>query len=106
MLGAHKSWGSRAFSPEPTLTLRQKNGLEFRPEQGNFAAVSTFTQIRESVVSLSKPERAELAVLLLGSLNDTHYWVDDEEVDNRSKEMDSGSVVGVSKEEFRRLCGR
>lgn len=45
--------------------------------------MSTFTEIRESVVSLSKPERAELAVLLLGSLDDTHYWVDDEEVDQR-----------------------
>jgi len=68
--------------------------------------VSAFTQIRESVVSLSKPERAELAVLLLGSLEDTHHWIDDEEVDNRSAELDSGEVVGVSKEEFRKLCGR
>ena len=68
--------------------------------------MSTFTEIRESVVRLSKLERAELAVLLLGSLDNTHYWVDDEEVDNRSAEMDSGTVVGVTKEEFRRLCGR
>jgi hypothetical protein len=68
--------------------------------------VSTFTEIRESVVSLSKPERAELAALLLGSLDDTHYWVDDEEVENRSAELDSGAVVGVTKDEFRRLCGR
>lgn len=68
--------------------------------------MSTFTEIRESVITLSKAERAELAVLLLGSLDNTHYWVDDEEVDNRSAEMDSGTVVGVTKEEFRRLCGR
>lgn len=68
--------------------------------------MSTFSEIRESVVSLSKPERAELAVLLLGSFDDTHYWIDDEEVENRSAEMDSGAVVGVTKEEFRRLCGR
>lgn len=68
--------------------------------------MSAFTQIRKSVVSLSKPERAELAVLLLGSLEDTHYWVDDEEVENRSAELDSGEVAGVSKEEFRKLCGR
>jgi hypothetical protein len=68
--------------------------------------MSAFTQIRESVVSLSKPERAELAVLLLGSLEDTHYWVDDEEVTSRSAELDSGEVVGVSKEEFKKLCGR
>jgi hypothetical protein len=68
--------------------------------------MSAFTQIRESAVSLSKPERAELAVLLLGSLEDTHYWVDDEEVASRSAELDSGDVVGVSKEEFRKLCVR
>jgi hypothetical protein len=86
--------------------LCQKIGLEFCPEQGTFSRMSTFTQIRESAVSLSKPERAELAVLLLGSLDDTHYWVDDEEVDQRSAELDSGAVAGVSKEEFRRLCGR
>ena len=58
------------------------------------------------MVSLSKPERAELAVLLLGSLDDAHYWVEDEEVENRSAEMDSGAVMGVTKDEFRRLCGR
>ena len=68
--------------------------------------MSTFTEIREAIASLSKPERAELAVLLLGSLDDTHYWVDDEEVDQRSAEMDSGAVVGVTKDEFRKLCGR
>lgn len=68
--------------------------------------MNTFTEIRESVVGLSKPERAELAIFLLGSLDDTHYWVDDEEVDQRSAEMDSGAVVGVTKEEFRKLCGR
>jgi hypothetical protein len=68
--------------------------------------MSEFTQLRESVVGLSKPERAELAVLLLGSLEDTHYWVDDEEVESRSAELESGEVIGVSKEEFRRLCGR
>jgi hypothetical protein len=68
--------------------------------------MSAFTQIREAVVILSKPERAELAVLLLGSLEETHYWVDDEEVANRSAELDSGEVIGVSKEKFRKLCGR
>ena len=68
--------------------------------------MSTFIEIRESVVGLSKPERAELAVLLLGSLDDTHYWLDEAEVDQRSAELDSGAVVGVTKEEFRRLCGR
>ena len=68
--------------------------------------MSAFAEIRESVASLSKTERAELAALLLGSLEDTHYWVDDEEVASRIAELDSGEVVGVSREEFRKLCGR
>lgn len=68
--------------------------------------MSSFAQIKESVASLSKPERVELAVLLLGSLEDIHHWVDDEEVATRSAELDSGEVLGVSKEEFKKLCGR
>lgn len=83
-----------------------KNWTGFLTRTSKFNPVSTFTEIRESVVSLSKPERAELAILLLGSLDDTHYWVEDEEVERRSAELDSGAVVGVSKEEFKRLCGR
>jgi hypothetical protein len=68
--------------------------------------MKAFSEIRESVVNLSKPERAELAVLLLGSLEGTHHWVDDEEVERRSAELDSGQTLGVSKEEFMKLCGR
>ena len=67
--------------------------------------MSEFAQIRESVVSPSKPERVQLAFLLLGSLEDTHYWIEDEEVEHRSAELDSGEVVGVSQDEFRKLCG-
>lgn len=52
------------------------------------------------MVSLSKPERAELAILLLGSLDDTHDWVEDEEVERQSSALDSGAVVGVNREEF------
>lgn len=73
---------------------------------GSIPPMNAFAQIRESVVSLSKPERAELAALLLGSLEDTHYWVDDEEVAQRSAELDSGAVEGISREEFQKLCGR
>ena len=68
--------------------------------------MGTVTEIRESVVGLAKPERADVAVLLRGDLEDTHYWVDDEEVVQRSAEMDSGAVVGLTREEFRTLCGR
>ncbi len=90
--------------PDLWRWVKNRTGILRRTRQPN--TVSTFTEIRESVVGLSKPERAELAVLLLGGLDDTHYWVDDEEVDQRSAEMDSGAVVGVTREEFSKLCGR
>ena len=64
------------------------------------------SQVRDAASNLSSPERAELAVYLLSSLEDTHYWVDDAEVAKRSAKLDSGEVEGVSREEFRRLAGR
>ena len=64
------------------------------------------TQIREAASRLSTPDKAELAVFLLGSLDDTHYWVDDEEVMRRREELDSGEVKGLSPKEFREACGR
>lgn len=63
-------------------------------------------EIRDAASNLSISERAELAVYLLSSLDDTHYWLEDEEVARRRAEMDSGEVKGVSREEFRQLCGR
>ncbi len=68
--------------------------------------MTAFAQIRETVCNLPGPERAELAVRLLSSLDDTHHWVDDEEVDQRSAELDSGVVEGISLDKFRELCGR
>lgn len=68
--------------------------------------MKAFAEIREAAEGLSQPERAQLAVFLLGGLEDTHHWVSDEEVERRSAELDSGEVVGVSLEEFRKLCGR
>ena len=63
-------------------------------------------QIREAASRLSAPDKAELAVFLLGSLDDTHYWVDDEELMKRGEELDSGEVKGLSPQEFREACGR
>ncbi len=63
-------------------------------------------EIREAASRLSAPDKAELAAFLLGSLEDTHYWVDDEEVAKRREELDSGEVKGLSPEEFREACGR
>jgi hypothetical protein len=63
-------------------------------------------QLREAASHLSTPDRAELAVFLLGTLEDTHHWVEDDEVVRRREELDSGEVKGLSLEEFKRACGR
>jgi hypothetical protein len=62
--------------------------------------------LREAASHLSTPDRAELAVFLLGTLEDTHHWVEDDEVIRRREELDSGEVKGLSLEEFKRACGR
>ena len=102
----HNQPSAHVLVPTAGAALWAKNRTGILSSTRHPGPVSTFTEIRETVVGLSKPERAELAVLLLGSLDDTHYWVADAEVDNRSAEMDCGAVAGVTKEEFRRLCGR
>jgi len=63
-------------------------------------------QIREAVAQLSAPDRAELAAFLLGTLEDIHYWVEDDEVLRRRDELDSGQVRGLTVSEFRAACGR
>lgn len=63
-------------------------------------------ELCEVVCHLSAPDRAELAVFLLGTLDETHYWVDDEEVSRRRDELTSGQVKGLSLEEFKTACGR
>jgi hypothetical protein len=83
-----------------------KLGLAKALARGSLQPMTALAQIRESIVSLSRSERAELAAFLLGGLEDTHHWVDDEEVARRSAELDSGEVEGISREEFRKLCGR
>ena len=63
-------------------------------------------RLREAAAGLSNPDKAVLAVFLLGSLDDTHYWITDEEVGKRREELDSGAVKGLSPQEFREACGR
>lgn len=40
------------------------------------------------------------------TLDETHCWVDDEEVSRRRDELHSGQVKGLSLEEFKVACGR
>jgi hypothetical protein len=63
-------------------------------------------ELRQAACQLSAPDRADLAAFLLGTLDETHYWVDDEEVSNRRNELNSGLVKGLSLEEFKAACGR
>jgi len=67
------------------------------------------TQVAElcKVVShLSAPDRTELAAFLLGTLDETHYWVDDDEASRRREELNSELVKGLSLQEFKEACGR
>jgi hypothetical protein len=68
--------------------------------------MSQVAEIRKVVCHLSASDRAELAAFLLGTLDETHYWVDDEEVSRRRDELNSGQVTGLSLEEFKMACER
>lgn len=63
-------------------------------------------QLREAASDLSGADRAELAAFLLGTLDEAHHWVDDEEVLRRREELDSGAVRGLTLAEFKAACGR
>ena len=62
--------------------------------------------ILDTASRLTVPERAELAEQLLCGLEETHYWVDDEEVSRRARELESGAVEGLSHAGFLRAAGR
>jgi len=64
------------------------------------------SEVREAAAQLSMEERAELAVFLLEGLDDEPHEVSDEEVLRRRDELASGAVTGLSREEFRKACGR
>ena len=68
--------------------------------------MSTVAEIREEAAKLPQGERAELAAFLLDSLEIERHWVDDAEVERRSKEMSNGDVQGLSWEQVKADCGR
>jgi hypothetical protein len=53
-------------------------------------------QIRDAASQLPERDRAELAAFLIEGLEGTHYWVDDEEIERRRNELDSGEVKGLT----------
>ena len=68
--------------------------------------MTDIAQLREAATNLSTSHRAELAVFLLGTLEGTHHWVEDEEATHRRDELDSGDVKALTREEFNQACGR
>ncbi len=68
--------------------------------------MATLLEIQQEADLLSEEERAELAAHLLSSVPMTFLGADDEEVDRRDRELDSGQVTAISHEEFIRQVGR
>lgn len=68
--------------------------------------MTSVMDILNTAAQLTVPERAELAEQLLCGLEETHYWVDDEEVSRRARELESGAVEGLSHAEFLKAAGR
>ncbi len=69
------------------------------------AAMSQVADLRKAVTQLPVHERAALAEFLLDNLETAPLWVDDDEVERRSQELESGAVKGLTRDEFTRLCG-
>ncbi|HEX4265440.1 MAG TPA: addiction module protein [Verrucomicrobiae bacterium] len=58
------------------------------------------TEIEQEALALSETERASLAAKLLDTLPPPGTEVSDEEVDRREREMDSGEVAPILREEY------
>lgn len=68
--------------------------------------MSTFGDILQAALKLPAEERAELAAHLLGGLDADHPCVSDKEALRRRDELASGTVTGLSLDEFREATGR
>lgn len=66
----------------------------------------TLSELQKQADQLSSEEREGLISYLLEQLPGAPLGPDDDEVDRRDQEMDSGSVAGLSHEEFRAQVGR
>ena len=66
----------------------------------------TLSELQKQADELSAEEREGLISYLLEQLPGAPLGPDDAEVDRRDQEMDSGTVAGLSHEEFRAQVGR
>jgi hypothetical protein len=68
--------------------------------------MTSLLKIQHEADLLSPEERAGLAAYLLSSVPNTFLGADNEELDRRDRELDSGQVAAISHEEFIRQVGR
>lgn len=68
--------------------------------------MSQVAEILKQASKLDLSARAELITSLLEELDPTPHHVSDEEAHYRLQELKSGTVKGLSEEEFRKACGR
>ena len=68
--------------------------------------MSNLLEVQQQADRLTEEERARLAAHLLSSVSRTFLGADDDEVDRRERELDSGQVSAISHEKFIRQVGR
>ncbi|MEO0413531.1 MAG: hypothetical protein AAF226_01110 [Verrucomicrobiota bacterium] len=66
----------------------------------------TLTEIKTEAEALDDKEKGILAENLLSSMAPPPYWVSDEEVLERARQLETGEVQGISFEELKRRVGR
>ena len=67
--------------------------------------MATLFEVQKAADGLSSEERAGLAAHLIATLPSPPLGPDDEEIDRRDAEMDSGAVTALSHEEFLSAVG-
>lgn len=68
--------------------------------------MSQVVEMLKEASKLDRLDRAELVSCLLESLDPNPHCVTDEEASQRLQDLKSGSVQGLSEEEFWKVCGR
>ena len=68
--------------------------------------MSNLLDIQQQAGRLSEEERAGLTAHLLSSVSRTFLGVEDDEIDRRDRDLDSGHVVPISHEDFIRQVGQ
>ncbi|MEM7600982.1 MAG: addiction module protein [Verrucomicrobiota bacterium] len=66
----------------------------------------TLEELKVEAVRLGDDEKGALIDDLIESMSPPSYWVSDEEVRERAKELETGEVKGISFEELARRVGR